>query len=202
MDNLKLKKEYVLGESNYHPIQYMKKQIIIGNTFNNDLNHIVSWRNRLNGKYKTTAPISILKNGDIYFHYDPKYHSEFMGVKHIDKYSIPIVLENQGWLTKNLQNDTFLTWIGDIYNGGDNIIEKKWRKHIYWDPYTDKQIDSLNEVCDYLCDKFEIPKTTLNHNTYVSSAENLEGVLYKANFSKYYTDVNPAFNFERFKNNL
>lgn len=193
---------HILDSKNFHKAHHMKKQIIIGNTYSNGLNHVVGWKNRFNGNYKTTAPITILRNGDIHHHYDPKYYSEFMGIKHIDKYSIPIVLENLGWLTKDLQNDKYLTWIGDIYNGEDEVIEKRWRNHKYWTSYTDEQLNSLVETCKKLCIDFEIPLKTMTHNTYVSSVENVEGIIYKGNFSKYYTDVNPTFEFDKFKNKL
>lgn len=202
MSDFLMKNTHLLGIENFYQTEYRKKQIIIGNTFASDLNHITRWQTRMNGKCKNTAPITILKDGTIHIHFDPKHHSDFMDVKDIDMYAIPIVLENQGWLTKDLQNDRYLTWVGDIYNEENGVVETRWRNHTYWTPYTDEQVDSLVKVCKYLCERFDIPLETLSHNTYVNLVEDFEGITYKGNFSKYYSDVSPAFKFDEFKNKL
>jgi len=202
MGNIIIDKTHPLGIQNFYQTEHTKKQIIIGNTFSHGLNHIFGWENRLNGKYKITAPITILRDGTIYQHYDPKYYSDFMGIKDIDMNSIPIVLENQGWLIKDLEDNRYITWVGDIYNKENGIVEKKWRNKTYWVPYTNEQINSLVDVCKYLCDRFGVIQETLNHNTIVSDVRNFEGVTYRSNFSKFYSDVNPTFLFDEFKNKL
>lgn len=199
---LLMKNTHLIGLQNFYQSEFMKTQIIIGNTFSNGLNHVTGWETRMNGKYKSTAPITILMDGTIHLHFDPKHHSDFMGIENIDKHSIPIVLENLGWLTKDLQNDRYLTWIGDIYNGENKVVEKRWRNHTYWTTYTNEQVESLVNVCEYLCDRFDIPRETFSHNTYVDSVDKFRGVVYKGNFSKFYSDVNPTFMFDEFKNKL
>jgi hypothetical protein len=39
----------------------VKKKIIIGDTFNHDMQHVISWTHRYNGEYKKTAPFTIGK---------------------------------------------------------------------------------------------------------------------------------------------
>ncbi len=197
-----MKNTRILSIQNYYQTEYKKSQIIIGNSFSNGLDHVNRWETRLNGKYKSTAPFTITRDGTIYLHYDPKHHSDFIGVKDIDRYAIPIVLENQGWLTKDLQNDRYLTWIGDIYNEENEIVESRWRNHSYWSTYTDEQMDSLVKLCKYLGEKFDIPLDAMSHNTNVPMIDNHNGIAYKGNFSKYFSDVSPAFNFDEFKNKL
>lgn len=201
-NNVLMKNTHLLGIKNFYPTEYKKSQIIIGNTFASGLDHVTRWQTRMNGKYKATAPFSILRDGTIHLHYDPKHHSDFMGLKDIDRYAIPIVLENQGWLTKDLQNDRYLTWIGDIYNEENGIVETRWRNHSYWTPYTDEQLESLVNLCKYLCERFDIPLEALGHNTGVGTIESFEGIAFKGNFSKFFSDVSPAFKFDEFKNKL
>jgi len=134
-------------------------------------------------------------------HYDPKHHSEFIGVDEIDRHIIPVVLENEGWLVKDSTSGEYLNWIGDIYNEEDGIVETRWRNHEYWSPYTDEQLESLVKLCKYLCERFDIPLEALAHNTQ-ADVEYYGGVVYKSNYSKYYTDVSPAFNTTEFKNKL
>jgi hypothetical protein len=200
--NLIMENTHLLGLNNYYQTDYDKTQIVIGNTLSTGLNHVTKWQMRLNGKYKETSPLSILRDGTIHLHYDPKHHSDFIGVKDIDKHIVSIVLENEGWLTKDLQNGQHLNWIGDIYNGGGEIIEARWREHTYWASYTDEQIESLVKLCKYLCVKFNIPMETLEHNTKFTTIENFEGVAFKSNYSKNFSDVSPAFKFAEFKNKL
>jgi len=202
MKQVLMKDTHKLGANNYYKSEYRKTQIVIGHSFTEGLNHVMRWQTRLNGKYKETAPLSILKDGTIYQHYDPKHHSDFIGIEEIDRHIIPIVLENQGWLTKDLKNDRFLNWLGDIYNENDEIVEKRWRNHTYWSPYTDEQIDSLVKLCGDLCEGFDIPLEALTHNTRVETIDDFEGIVYKSNYSKYFLDISPAFNFNEFKNKL
>lgn len=197
-----MKNTHLLGIQNFYQTEYKKSQIVIGNSFSSGLDHVTRWQTRLNGKYKRTAPFTIARDGTIYLHFDPKHHSDFIGVKDIDRHAIGIVLENQGWLTKDLQNDRYLTWIGDIYNEEDEIVETRWRNHSYWSTYTEEQLDSLAKLCRYLCERFDIPLEALSHNTNIAMIDHYTGIAYKGNFSKYFSDVSPAFDFEAFKNKL
>lgn len=196
-----MKSTHLLGVNNYYQTEYNKTQIVIGNSLSSDMRHIIGWKTRLNGNYKITAPFTIAKDGTIYIHYDPKHHSDFIGIREIDRQIIPIVLENEGWLVKDLKTDSFLNWVGDIYKGSDDIVETRWRNQEYWAPYTSEQMDSLVKLCKYLCGKFNIPLEAIAHNT-KADVENFSGVAYKSNYSKYFSDVSPAFNTTLFKNKL
>src|ERR1035438_3561913 len=124
---------YLLSKNNYNSIESSKKYIIIAHTFNNNMKHVIGWKHRLNGNYKKTAPFSIDTNGVIYNHFDPKYHSEFLNNKELDKNSIVILIENDGWLIKDDEKNLFIGCFGDIYRGED-VIEKRWRGYNYWAP--------------------------------------------------------------------
>jgi hypothetical protein len=51
-------------------LRVLKKKIIIGDTFNHDMQHVISWTHRYNGEYKKTAPFTIGKDGVIYKHFN------------------------------------------------------------------------------------------------------------------------------------
>jgi hypothetical protein len=53
-----------------------------------------------------------------------------------------------------------------------------------------------------LCDEFFIPKTIINHNTKIEGLAEYRGVIYKSNIEKHYTDLNPTWDCEEFKNKL
>lgn len=191
---------YKLTENNYIPIECIKTQIVLAQTFNHDMKHVIGWKNRLNGKTKKTAAFTIDAAGLVYNHFDSRYLSRFFNDLENDTKSIVVLLENDGWLVNN-DNNEFITWVGDIYINQDNVVEKKWRGQKFWAPYTQEQFDSAIKLVSLLCEEFYIPKTILSHNTKVDLS-GYQGVIYKSNIDKHYTDLNPTWEFGNFKNKL
>ena len=195
-------KKYQLSDLNFIKEETIKKQIVIGHTATNKMKHFIKWVTRLNGKYSKTAAYTISTNGKIYQHFDPIYSSNILKNTELDKRSIIILLENEGWLTKNNEKNEFINWFGDIYNKPENVVEKRWRGYTHWVPYTDKQFDSTLWLTKKLCDEFYIEKFAIPHNTKLENFDDFKGVLYRANLDKDYTDLNPSWNFEYFKYKL
>jgi N-acetyl-anhydromuramyl-L-alanine amidase AmpD len=193
---------YQLSSDNYIQRETIKKQIVIGHTHNHDMRHVHGWSHRYNGKYKKTASFTISKEGNIYQHFPPKYKSNFFTNPLLNNRAIVILLENDGWLLKDVMKNEFITWVGDIYKQSDEIVIKKWRGHTHWSAYTDKQQQSVDELVKFLCDEFSIPLTTINHNTKVDNVNECESIIYKSNLDKNYTDLSPAWDFEGFKNKI
>jgi hypothetical protein len=195
-------KKYKLGEDNYTNVETIKKQIVIGHTSTSKMRHFDKWSNRLNGKYKKTAHFTIDINGNVYKHFDPTYFSETFGDIELDKKSIVILLENDGWLIKDSKKNEFINWIGHIYNKPDLVVEKRWRGYFYWAPYSTEQVNAALNLVNQLCEEFYIPKFVVPHNTKIEELDNFNGVLYKSNIEKHYTDLSPAWNCEDFKHKL
>lgn len=194
-------KSYSLTSKNFIPIETPKKHIIIGNTFNHDMQHVIGWKTRFNGLCKKTAAYTISKDGKIFQHFNPKFFGKSLVNESLNTKSIVILLENDGWLLKDSEKNQFITWLGDIYNG-DEIFEKRWRGIEYWCPYTEAQVESAIYLTKKLCAEFKIPFSTPTHNTKIDKLVNYQGVLYKSNLERYYTDVNPSWDFIRFKNEI
>jgi N-acetyl-anhydromuramyl-L-alanine amidase AmpD len=191
-----------LTGDNYYSGEFKKTQIVLGHSHSSDLNHLVSWKTRMNGKYKKTAPFSIDVNGKIHQHFNPKYWSNFIGVDNIDKHIIPIVIENEGWLIKNKSNNDYIDWIGNIYNRRDEVVNKRWRTFSNWAPYTSEQMDSVVNLIKHVCVEFSIPQQTVGHNTENILINSYKGVGFRSNYNKKFTDLSPAWNFEEFKDRL
>lgn len=196
------KTTYVLSVDNYIPIISNKTQIIIGHTSNNNMKHFIGWKHRYNGLYKKTAPYTITKSGIIYQHFDPKYSSKYFIDKKMNDRSVIILLENDGWLSKDIEKNVFITWVGDIYNTSSEVVEKKWRGHTYWSKYTTEQIQSTQELVKMIANEFSIPLTSISHNTKIDKLVEHEGVIYNSNLDKNKTDLNPSWDFESFKNKI
>ena len=193
--------KFKLSENNFHNKVSDKYQIVIGHTFSSDMGHYKSWMHRENGKYKNTAAFTIEMDGTIHQHYDPKYHSNFVGILGVDQFIIPILLENEGHLTK--YEGKYYNWIGDIYNRvEEDIVEQKWRDYEYWAPYTVEQISATAELVKYLCGLFNIPLQVMEHHMQSDNTLDYNGVAYRSNYSKIFTDLSPAFNYLLVKNKI
>lgn len=190
---------YKLSDNNYHKESYNKTQIVIGHTYRNDMLHIGSWLNRLNGKYKKTATFTISKNGSVFQHYDPKYYSTFIDNEQ-DKASISIILENIGWFKKDTMIDKFVDWLGHNYKRQpDEVVMKKWRNYTYWDKYTEEQMESLRELVTKLCEEHNISKDFIGHNVYDENVDLFKGITFRSNYYQESTDVSPAFDLDLLK---
>ncbi len=197
------KRSYKLPENNYIKEETTKDKIVIGNTFSLDMKHYIGWKLRYNGKYTKTANYTIRLDGSIYEHFNPKYYSNFTDNIQFDKTVITIVLENEGWLIKDLNNENiYITNSGNIYNRVDDIIIRKWRSNRYWSPYSEKQLESTVKLVNKLCNDFNIPLEVIAHNTKITKINDYKGVLYKSNLNNYFTDVNPSWDFINFKDKV
>lgn len=186
-----------IEEKNYYPTKTKKKKIIIGHTSSNMMNHVNGWAKRLNGNYKRTSHFTISLDGTIYKHFDLDFYSELMTDDTINKSSVFILIENEGWLENN--KNRFINYFGDIYNRSDSVFKKQWRNKKFWAPYNEKQITSCAELVNYICDETGIKKEVIPHNTLIENIYSCEGIYYKSNFEKYYTDISPAWDFKNFK---
>lgn len=193
---------YKLGIDNYIKKRHSKHQIVIGSTFSENMNHFNGWKTRNGGKFKRTAAFTIDIYGNIYQHYPAEFYSQFLGVIGLDEHIIPIVIENEGWLVKDITNDEYINYVGNIYNRKDSVIEKKWRDQKYWAPYNKEQLESAIDLCKYLCNMFGIEFQTIGHNTKFDGIYDYNGIVYKSNFDKHYTDLNPTWDYVHFKNKI
>ena len=196
------KKTYKLKSTNYHKKIFDKHQIVIGNSFANKLDHVEGWKNRMGGEYTKTSTFTIDRKGNIYQHYDPKYYSDYIDIKKVDKKIISISLENIGWLIKDMIKDKYIDWVGNIYKRRAKVIEQRWRGFSYWDPYTTQQVKSCLNLVKFLCEENNIPLRCVGHNTFIEEIALFDGISYKSNYFREATDLSPAWNFKKFKNKI
>jgi N-acetyl-anhydromuramyl-L-alanine amidase AmpD len=177
-----------------------KKQIVLTHTSRKLTDYVFSLKYRYNGNNKKLPHYIIDLDGMIYNLIPPNTYSDYMEVNSYNKQSIVISLENLGWLRKNPLTNNYINWIGNEYN--DEVYKRKWRGHYFWHPYTEKQITSLVEITDYLCNEFNIPKVSIGHNVKVDKIEKFRGIATNSNYDVINTDLNPAFDFDIFINKI
>lgn len=185
------------GKFNKFDKNKKKKQIILCNSFRPYEEYLSSLKYRNNGKYDKIPNYFITRNGDILSLIPDDSYSNFFYDNDINKHSIIICLENLGWLNKKPLDIHHTNWIGDIYN--TEVYTKKWRDKLYWAKYTEKQIESLVEISKKLLVKFSIDNKFIGHNTKVEGVKLYNGIVCRSNFNERYTDLNPSFEFEKFK---
>ena len=183
----------IIKYGEFKPVGKQKKkhQIILTHTSRNINDYLQSLKFRFNGGFKRIPNYIITREGKILQLLGNSEHSEYFKDPNINRNSIIISLENLGWLQKEPLTDYYINWIGDIYKG--KVFERKWREYFFWEPYTDKQLDSTALLCDKLFNELTIKRQIIEHNTKISGIEKYKGVVTKSNFDVKFTDVSPAF---------
>ena len=197
---MEISEKYELPENNFIKFETVKKRIVLGNA-TSPKNNFINWTTRYNGTNTKSAAYTIDAAGVIYKHFDPIYCSTILNDIEMDRESIMILLENNGWLIKNKENQ-FINWIGNIYNKPELVIERKWRGQTYWAPYSDKQVNATIQLVSNICDEFNIDRFAIPHNTKIDDFNTFNGVIYRSNINKNYTDLSPAWSCENFKYKL
>jgi N-acetyl-anhydromuramyl-L-alanine amidase AmpD len=163
-------------------------------------NYLASLRYRYNGKFDRIPNYVITKEGKILQLLDNIEHTNYFNEPNINRNGIIISLENLGWLEKQPLEDHHINWIGDIYKG--KPFERKWRDYFFWEPYSEEQIKSLVNLVKNLFKVMKIQNNVIGHNTKIKGIEKFEGLVTRSNFNSDYTDMSPAFDFEKIINNL
>lgn len=184
-------------EFNVKGVNQNKKQIILTDTKRPYNYYINSLKYRYNKKNPYLPNYVINKLGETYQIMKPENYSSFMNDIDVDKNCIVISLENLGWLNKNHLDNYYVNWVGDIYK--EEVFEKKWRDHLYWDKYTETQINSLVKLIGLINKKFKFGVDCLGTNVKYDEVKNFKGIVSKSNFDFIYKDVNPSFDFKLLK---
>ena len=175
-----------------------KKQILLCHTSRPLKYYLKSINYRLNNQFDRVPHYLISEKGGIIKNYSERKYSNFMLNPNIDKNVIIVCLENLGWLRYKEKEDKYVNWVGDEYNG--DIFNKRWRDKTFWSTYSENQINSLSKLLNYLSVEFQIPLNFVGHNVTVDDISDFVGVTCKSNYSQLWTDVSPAFDFEKLKN--
>jgi N-acetyl-anhydromuramyl-L-alanine amidase AmpD len=145
-----------------------KRQIYLHHTAGGpDAVSVAKFFNQKVGKVATAFIIGA--NGTIVQCYSSKnwaYHLglkqevfEEMGVTYrgLDRLSVGIEICNYGQLTK--KNGYFYNYVGGKVDYTQvTELPTKYKGYIYWQKYTDAQIESTRQLLVYLCNQYNIPK--------------------------------------------
>lgn len=187
---------YSIDETCRYKTRIAKTQIIIGTSLRKDNNHIIRLQHKDYHKTKKWNTYTISRKGNIYEHYDPKFHTDFLGIKEIDKKSISIILENMGCLIKT-EDDKYINWLNEVCPN-KNVVTKSWLGYSNWEKISDSQINSVIKLCRYLCDEFNIPKNIIEFHHYHKDISKFRGIVFRSNYIEDSSDINPFLDIDRF----
>lgn len=187
---------YAVNEFNHYKTRNVKNQIVLATSLRKDSYHITRLQHKDFGKTKRWNTYTISRNGTIYQHYNPQFHSDFLGIKEADKQSISIVLENMGSLFPT-PSGKYINWLNEICDDVQ-VMEKKYLGYNYWEIITEEQIKSTVELCTKLCEEFIIPKNCMDFHYYHKDTVKLRGIVFRSNYIQDSSDVNPLFDIVNF----
>jgi len=193
------KKKYKANQKNYYKSTHKKRKIILFDSLRKSDYHLIRLINRDNEQHKTWNTYTINRDGIIYEHFNPKYYSDYYGVKTFDKESISIVLENMGGLDYDEELNVFYNSLNEVCDN-DKVFQRNWKGFSFWEKYTDEQIKSLVDLILILTEKFKIPIKTIGFNNFNEKSGAFNGILCRSNLDSNYYDVNPSFDFTLFDN--
>jgi N-acetyl-anhydromuramyl-L-alanine amidase AmpD len=158
-----------LDSNQYIQETYPKKQIYLHHTAGGpSAVSVARFFNKKEGRVATAFIIGA--NGTIVQCFSSKHWAYHLGLKQqvfteagvsyksLDKISVGIEICNYGPLTK--RNGYYYNYVGGKVDYTEiTILDKKYKGHIYWQKYTDAQIESTRQLLVYLCDTYNIPRT-------------------------------------------
>lgn len=177
-----------------------KKQIVLINTLRPFDDYLSSIKTRYNGKNYKVPHYIIKKDGTVFNLLNYSIISKIFRDEDVNKKIIVIAFENLGWLDKIPLKNSFINWIGNIYNG--DVFEKKWRDYLYWDKYSVEQYESSSKLLETIINDTKIERKFVGHNTKVYGVQNFVGVVSRSNYENRFTDLNPSFDFEKIKKQI
>ncbi len=187
---------YGVKEINHYKTQNVKNQIVLATSLRKGSYHITRLQHKEFGKTKRWNTFTVTRDGVIYQHYNPKFHSDFLGIKEADKQSISIVLENMGSLFQT-PSGKHINWLNEICDE-ENVIEKNYLGYSYWENFTEEQIISTVELCKKLSREFNIPKNCMEFHYFHKDTLKFRGIVFRSNYIQDSSDINPLFDIEKF----
>lgn len=152
---------------------------------------------RKSGEHKKLPHFTIDRSGKVHKHFDIKYYSMYLDCR-IDEQVITVGLENIGQLFSHGGK------IYDIYNNlyEEEVYKQNWKNCKIWQPYTEAQELATIELSRYLLEQTRIPKQVTEINVFKKEIDSFEGICYRSNHHIKHYDVNPSWDFKKFKQEL
>jgi N-acetyl-anhydromuramyl-L-alanine amidase AmpD len=188
--------ESKVNQRHYNRKTTEKKQIVLGNIYSYDKDYFLSSLDR-NGSIAKCPHFSIDEKGIVYQHFNIKHHSRYLDAD-MDEYCISIGLYNMGYLFE--KSIGFFDIFNNSYKG--DVFHKNWKNCGAWQPYTEAQLKSSIELCKYLLEQTNIPHEVIPINVCKQDIDGFKGICYRSNHHVKHYDLNPSWDFKKFKTEI
>lgn len=194
------KKTYKIKPENYYKTRLSKNQIVLGISLRKDHNHITRLQHKDYGKSKKWNTFTVSRDGEVFQHYNEKHHTDFIGIKEVDKKCISIVLENMGCLFK-IPSENYVNWLNEPCDK-KIVLKKNWLGYEYWENFTNKQIENTIELCRYLCETYNIPEKIIDFHYFHKDIGKFRGIVFRSNHIESSGDMTPLFDIPKWNEML
>lgn len=194
------KETYWVKEINHYRTQTAKTQIVLATSLRKNNYHVERLLHKDFGNSKKWNTFTITRDGNVYQHYDDKYHTDFLGIKESDKQSISIVLENMGTLFQTTDNK-FINWLNE-YCDNNLVINREWDGYNYWENIPDIQLKNTIILCQELCTKHTIHKKCIEFQHHHKDIVKFKGITFRSNHILDSSDINPLVDPTKFNSML
>jgi N-acetyl-anhydromuramyl-L-alanine amidase AmpD len=185
-----------LDKTQYYQEKYEKKQIVLHHTASNG-----NAKNVINGWKESPQRIGVAfvidGEGLIHQAFSSTHWAHHLGVhaknnRVLNQQSIGIEICNWGPLS--FREGKYFNYLNQEIPG-DQVVGyfQKFRGGFYYQRYSEKQLESLKDLLDYLCDTYKIPKTYNTDMWSISKSALLgkSGIYTHVSFRKDKSDCHP-----------
>ena len=196
-DFLKQIIQYPLDKTQYFQEKYTKRQIVLHHTASsgNAKNVISGWNKNAE---RVGVAFVIDREGIIHQAFSSAHWAHHLGTQEVNntllnKQSIGIELCNWGQL--KLQKSKYVNYLNqEIPLDEVYVYDSPFRGSFYYQKYTDKQLESLKNLIQYLCEFYKIPNNYKSEMWDISRSSALSGspgIYTHVSFRKDKSDCHP-----------
>ena len=185
-----------LPDDQYYKDVYNKRQIVIHHTVSNgNAKNVINWWKIQEEKIGTAFVID--REGIIHKAFSSAHWAHHLGTKEknnriLNKQSIGIEL--CCWGSLKFKNEKYLSTTGvEIPKDEVTTYEQPFRGVNYFQKYTEKQLESLKLLLQYLCETYKIPKTYIPEMWEISKSalRGDKGIFTHVSYRKDKSDCHP-----------
>ena len=209
-------RSYRLKEDEFLKEKFPKDLIVLHHTVGGSATSTMKWWN-MDPRDVATAYV-VARDGKVHEVFDPKYWAWHLGIKssRTEKRSIGIEIASEGALTPRSENGKLALYAfagqaaekrlgtaADLLRTHKVVhLSETFRGWEWFDVYDEPQIDSCIELCNYLCDLFDIPhRFPLEAQLDIPDLRkwfDFKGILHHAMIRKDKSDLHPLFPYAKF----
>ena len=185
-----------LPDNQYYKDVYNKRQIVIHHTVSNgNAKNVINWWQKQKERIGTAFVID--REGVIHKAFSSAHWAHHLGTKEINNTILntqSIGIELCSWGSLKFKNDKYFSSTNvEVPIEEVTTYDYPFRGIRYYQKYTDKQLESLKFLLQYLCETYKIPKTYIPEMWEISKSalRGDKGIFTHVSYRKDKSDCHP-----------